>query len=463
MRSGKSSFGRFLSGFLFLSLISLSLYAKALTPLLAISDIHFDPFYECHTQLGCPMIKKLALSPIEKWDLILSQYAGKQSPSSYGSDTNYPLFLSSLKALQKEVNKQHIKKAVLTGDLFGHEFDKKYMLYFLSRKDYVAFVNKTADYLFMKLKDALPSTIIFYAVGNNDSEEGDYVANIKGPFYNHLSKTLTTLLPKPYHNQFKKQFAYGGYYNFPLSKKLDLIVLNSTIFSIKRQGHHIKEGANAQYAWLKSNLENLKKQHKHAIIAMHIPLAINIYASLGGQSEYFFKEKEHKRLLSLLNPYHDTVIGIMTGHVHADTFFLFGNKNLKIMQTGIPSISPIFGTNPSFKVYQVDLKNSQIRNYQSYYFSPQLETAFWRKGYDFNQHYQPHCHHCTLSEGMSSLQYDTPLSDFYRRFYHSNSRDYIISKKEWRAYWCGIVTETTDAFANCKKLRALNYASQTKT
>ena len=61
----------------------------------AISDIHFDPLYDCEKSGICEIFEKLKKSDEKEWNGIFFNYSGILN-SKYTQDTNYSLLKNIL-------------------------------------------------------------------------------------------------------------------------------------------------------------------------------------------------------------------------------------------------------------------------------------------------------------------------------------------------------------------------------
>ena len=86
---------------------------------------------------------------------------------------------------------------VLSGDLIAHDFQCKFEATFPKAKpgEYRAFVEKTIEYVMRELRAALPGVPVYAALGNNDSDCGDYELDANSAFLADVGKTLTADFP----------------------------------------------------------------------------------------------------------------------------------------------------------------------------------------------------------------------------------------------------------------------------
>lgn len=340
---------------------------------MSIADIHFDPFIYC-TQKPCAVIENLRRSPVASWQSILTKQTGPFS--YYGQDTNYRL-LSFILLRAKYIEKQlPIQFVLVLGDFLAHDFKRHYKKYSTDRhgREYQLFVKKTLEFLTSQLTQALPKTHFYMAVGNNDSYQGNYTADPNGNFFHDMAH-LWSRSSKDKSNQssIEKSFASGGYYaiDSPQQKNLRIIVLNSTLFSYKEKGNQINEAALKELFWLHQQLKSAQQNQQKVLLAMHIPDAMNV--SLTAKIRLFtlfdFWQAQYRKIFQAqLKQFSKQIVGILTAHTHAETLEILTIDHNEILQASTPSVSPIFGNNPSISLFTYSPTTNQLARFHTYYF-----------------------------------------------------------------------------------------------
>src|ERR1043166_9357475 len=87
---------------------------------ISLSDVHFNPYYDTS------LMAQLEASDVSQWPAIFAS-SKITTPSTYGADTNYPLFQSFLPDLK--VRAANARFVTITGDLLGHDFPQNFQLY----------------------------------------------------------------------------------------------------------------------------------------------------------------------------------------------------------------------------------------------------------------------------------------------------------------------------------------------
>jgi sphingomyelin phosphodiesterase acid-like 3 len=325
---------------------------------MTLADIHFDPFIACHQTKPCPLIKKLENAAASDWPAILKT-ADTSSPT-YRKDTNYVLLTASFNAAKQAAVLHHAEFVVVLGDFLAHEFRRRYISFTRDRSlaHYQIFVRKTLTFIKNELANAFPDIDVYCVVGNNDSYMRNYYVQPNSLFFQQTATLWSDLIKtKKARLAMQTMFPIAGYYavDLPSEPSLRLIVLNSVLFSTKAKGHDVNQAATNELQWLLDQLELAKKRQQRVLIALHIPPTIDVYAMLNIRLFRFmnlWKEVYLKRFESDLVPFSSDIVAILSGHLHSDWSQMFAlNDKTSVAVSGTPSISPIFGNNPGFKIY----------------------------------------------------------------------------------------------------------------
>ena len=133
---------------------------------LMLSDIHFDPYADP------AIMEQLGAKP-----MAACQTPASGAFSKFGSDTNYPLLKSTLDHVVATAAENHIHYdyVIVTGDFLAHNFDTRYRQCVGGGDDaYRKFAGDTISFVDGMIAKALPGVPVFAALGNNDSDRGDY-------------------------------------------------------------------------------------------------------------------------------------------------------------------------------------------------------------------------------------------------------------------------------------------------
>jgi sphingomyelin phosphodiesterase acid-like 3 len=364
-----------------------------------ITDIHFNPF-------AVPeLAPRLAGSEPKEWPTILTSVSLQGFPGR-GTDTNQALLTSALAALSEKAANADL--VVVSGDLLGHQFEAMaaQVLGTSPTSGVVkALASRTALYVAEALQAALPDRPILIALGNNDSECGDYQLEPGGAFLASLRDTVRELAgPDRLGQDFDRTYTAGGYYamRHPGRAETTILVVNDVLWSTSYRDVCGGDGAQAAAAmmdWLERQLGEARAAGRRVWLVHHIPAGIDPYTTLHAATELscpaqatlFLKEPFASRFVMLLREYATTIQAGFSGHIHQDSYRL-------IMDTGVavgvekiaPSISPIFGNNPGFHLFDYDRQTGDLMDFSTWYLT-NLEQASathpgeWRREYVFTQ------------------------------------------------------------------------------
>ena len=435
----------------------------------SISDIHFDPYYDR------ALLSRLIESDYTKWP---AMFAGSrvQNYGTFKENTNYLLFNSALQNIYQQV--PHPDFIIISGDFLAHDFQEHYETYSgNSDKTAInAFVNKTIAFVSWMIEKQFPRTPIYPALGNNDSDCGDYAIEPGGEFLRTTAGVWRRLLRNPSNvTSFMRTFPAMGTYSVvtPNNKNHRVIVLNTTFVSNKynKVENSCKlpktEPGREELKWLESELGKAKAAGNKVWLVCHIPPGIDVYASLKeaskGNASYvepFWRPDYNQQFLELVRQYSAVIAGSFAGHIHMDSFELIqGPQGQAASLVHItPAFSPVYNNNPAFEVFAYDRSSANLKDYTAYYFDLASAAALknapvrWTKEYTFTTAYgQPEF----STQSLEAVHKGIPKNDHevrtkFDRYYDvSNTASPGIDAKNWHAYWCGIRNLTIPEYREC--------------
>ncbi len=225
-------------------------------------------------------------------------------------------------------------------------------------------MEKTIDYVLANLRAAVPGVPVYAALGNNDSDCGDYQLDPNSTFLKESAQVFTADFGGAEKEQAFKTFAAGGYYSVSLPapvEKTRLLVLDDLFMSARYQtcgGKADAAPAAAQIAWLKQQLNEARDKKEKVWVMAHIPPGVDSYATArawmalcaGGKPKMFLSSEA---LPEVLADYGDVVQLAIFAHTHMDEVRLLTPAKTEEVQKPVAvkmvaSISPIDGNNPSF-------------------------------------------------------------------------------------------------------------------
>lgn len=450
---------------------------KGTIPALFISDIHFEPFWDPEK------VPQLAAAPASGWKAILAappaadreqRFAAlRQACHTRGDDTSYVLFESSLGAMRADPSKPRF--VTVSGDLIAHAFPCKFAALFphASPQDYRAFVEKTLKFVLDELGSGLPGVPVYAALGNNDSDCGDYQLDAHSAFLADTGKDLTRDFPVSERNAALATFAAGGYYSIPLPSVVGnarLLVLNDIFMSSKYStcaGKSDATAAGEQLAWLEQQLAQARRNKEKIWVMGHIPPGVDLHATVtkmrdvcGGQRPEMFLSSE--KLADEMVDFSDVIELAIFAHTHMDEAHILNSGSAaegagtakSVAMKNVPSISPINGNAPSFTVALVDPATASLVDFRVVASSNQTGVeAVWKDEYDFARDYGlAGFSASSVSKLIAGFQADPDAQtkasrDYMRNFFVGNASPLL--GLVWPQYVCGMANHSAQGFKSC--------------
>lgn len=159
-------------------------------------------------------------------------------------------------------------------------------------------------------------------------------------------------------------FVRRGYLTYELDANLTVITLNTVPYS---PSHVPDTSANPdpfhQFEWLNTTLLALRKASKFAYIAGHIAPFVDSY---GGKPQWH--PHYIRKYKAIVSSYKDVVKAQFYGHVHSVEFRVPVDGSDSDALDQVPlfvsgSLSPLFGNNPSFMVWEYDADTYEVLDY----------------------------------------------------------------------------------------------------
>jgi sphingomyelin phosphodiesterase acid-like 3 len=442
---------------------------------LLLSDIHFEPFWDP------AKVPQLAAAPVSEWKSILAAppspgqqqrfSALQQSCRTRGADTSYALFESSLQAMRRAA--AHAKFVTVSGDLLSHSFQCKYKTLFpeATPDGRRTFAEKTLAYVMEELDASFPGVPVYAALGNNDSDCGDYRLDAHSEFLAVTGKEVTKDFPASERQAADESFAAGGYYSISLPAPIQnarLLVLND-IFMSKNYatcaGKPDPRAAEDQLAWLARQLAEARASKQKVWVMGHIPPGVDLYASAkkmgnlcGGQDPTMFLSSE--KLADTLAGFADVIELAIFAHTHMDELRILKNdgespaSSKSVAVKMVSSISPINGNNPSFTVAQIAPSSAALADYRVFAASnPTGIDAKWGERYDFARSFrEAGFSSSSVSKLVAGFAADpgakTQASKNYIEDFSAGSPSPLL-QAFWPQYVCTLKNDTAQSFRAC--------------
>lgn len=422
------------------------------------SDIHFNPFYDT------TLVGELVKENYTVWESIFSQSQIK-TISAYGSDSNFPLLVSSLKEMHDRIpNPDFI---IITGDFMAHNFNENFERYAgTNNTDSLnQFIEKTIRFVTSMMKKYFPASTMFPSVGNDDAYCGNYMIEPDGQFLKMLSEVWEPLVNHAGNNpSYKSDFSKGGYclLNFPHSSNYKMIILNTVFFSpnyINMCGDTALDPGKAELEWLTRTLADCLRNNQKVWISYHIPPGVDIFGTIHGQGDCrqkivkSWKVNYNDAFVKIIRRYSSIITSGFAGHFHRDDFRIFSkydNPNSYILIA--PSISPVYGNNPSYRIFFYNRSDYTLINYISYAMNLSTERdPYWNQEYNFaNTYNQKTLTLSSLNNVYHLIHSDTEIRKKYIKYYTANNRNSFAGDySNWFYNWCGISHLSAESYGDC--------------
>lgn len=416
--------------------------------LLILTDIHFNPYSGCNikkVEVPCYSLKELIENNIDNWPAFFSG----ESVEGFKQETNNEFLIEGLDNLSRIIKKDNINTILVTGDLLEHDFGISYKKLAPSeyddQQDLTNFTYKTTIYVLETIHKKFPDSKIYLALGNNDSDNGDY----KLPSNDFLESMAVYLSDSIKYNkkEFISSYSQGGYFSTTLTKNITLIGINTNILSTINPNPLL---AKKQLIWLQQKLAEAAKLKRKIILFQHIPYGADLYkSSISGSFVPVMDLNLQDAYLNTLNQYSNIIKTIYTGHYHAELLSTIGTK---IPVIGTIAFNALFGNNPGFKIIDID-QDGNLNGYITYYSNLANGKIMWNQLYSFQQIYgEPK----QIIDILNNFPFTYTESNVinYRKYFNGNNPKYpqpINSDKNWKYYYCGIKYVESEKYINCIK------------
>jgi sphingomyelin phosphodiesterase acid-like 3 len=442
---------------------------------LMVSDIHFDPFADPSH------VTQLVTAPIAAWETILSEPSPDSAQNyqkllkdcgSRGPDTSFALLRASL----VEMRARDPKAAFVTvsGDLLAHSFECKLQrsLPTVDADGRAAFAAKTIAFIAGQMRLALPGVPIYFALGNNDSDCGDYRLDVRSRFFSAVAQVLTSDVSPSLRHQAVKDFGVAGYYAVDLPapvRDARLLVVDDTFMAarfVACSGKEDRTGDTLTIDWLSAQLDAARAAHRKLWVMGHIPPAIDVKGSIshGKTSACTSEPKEYldsEALANKMTESSETIQVGLFGHTHMDEMHLLtasasekqpsaGNVAIKI----VPSISPINGNNPAFLITKIDPNTAQIVDYELIAASGSDPAKIrWGESYDYQLTYHEKAFNSSAMTRLAAeFRADDEAQDPRSQAYIRNFMPGIgaeLLRLVWPTYVCALSSQDPASFSHC--------------
>jgi predicted phosphodiesterase len=430
-------------------------FDSATLSVVVFSDLHFDPLTDT------TLVDSLARADVARWRTILDRSTQKAF-SQYGSDTNYPLLVSTLAAMQRTESAPDI--VLFAGDFMAHHFQANFRKFArdTSAAALAGFVNKTSQFVAQQLVATFPGAQILPTLGNNDSVCGDYMTEPESEFLRSVAEAWQPLVNRHGNSpDFVQSFSRAGHYSATVPVRgMRVVVLNDVYLSTRYSnacGSAAATPGRDALAWLERVLTESQLRRERVWLLTHIPVGVDVFATVRGDTLVNMLDPRYgSALTDLLRRFGTTVRYGIYGHTHMNDFRLIADADGTplIGSQGIPAVSPMYGNDPAFVVMSIDSASGAIDDYTMYTLknlaiAGSTAPAVWSQEYDFDDVFGGGwLSAATFARVHRSIASDASVRANYILYHDAGSGRASISSS-WRAYWCGIDNVDPAAFMRC--------------
>lgn len=427
---------------------------------LQISDIHFNPYTDPS------LMPQLLKADVSQWETLFS----KSGVNGYGTpgkdETNANLLIAGLQRMGQADRKPDF--VIFTGDFIAHNFDTQFGPYVKNGVCYSTFVKKNIAFVVAMFNKYLPGTRVYFCLGNNDCDTGDYEIVPDGQFLHDTAPLLSANFIKDPEDQqaFATTYPKGGYYMVtpPGTRNFFIISLNSNFFSEKYVNSGSTDPAAQELDWLDAQLKRVRQQNGKAWILLHIPPGADVYKSIkNSQYTAMWKKEYNDRFIQILKANGDIITAGFSGHTHMDEFRILtqslpSRQAVSFLHT-CPALSPQFGNNPAFEQFSYDRGTLSTTNYEVYYLNllqpPTPGSALFQPEYNFTTAYgQPTLTAATMLTTYDALNTNTAFQNLYMKYYNvGNTASPGMDTSTFKTYWCGNGNLTQTDFSRCSGIQ----------
>ena len=243
--------------------------------------------------------------------------------------------------------------------------------------------------------------------------------------------------------------------------------MNTVFWSFKYNnscGNQKNDPGTEQLQWLDDQLQQAATQNEKVWLVYHIPPGVNPYATIHANPTEqlnniisFWDAEYTNGYVELMTKYSSTIALSLVGHIHMDNFELVREKVTSNPVSYVhftPSISPIFGNNPSVELVTYDSDTYTLVDYETHYvdLGTPSKVAKWKPEYRFSTAYdQPSISTKSLQAVYQRMQKNLGKDrKNYIQYYNvDNTGNPNIQEKNWPVYWCAIGNITESQFRNC--------------
>nr|CAH7714813.1 unnamed protein product [Callosobruchus chinensis] len=363
-----------------------------------VTDVHYDPYYKENTKSVCeqPLCCE-AGTPTNS-----QETAGKWG--DYHVCDSPPRLFSNLYDRVRAQHLDDLDAVYFTGDIISHKS------WGTSRDSNLAHMNG----FYQAFADIFKGKRVFPILGNHEPHPVDCYSS-ESITEDSLStkwvfdaawKAWSKWLPADVESTVR----HAGYYSVLVKPGFRVIGINSNFCFVHNLWlFYEDEDPYGQLTWLVQELLKAEKKHEKVHILSHVPS--------GHELCHLQWSKNFRRIVERFN---DTIAAQFNGHTHYDEIEIFYSEEnetaINVAFNG-GSLTPFIGNNPNYRMYQVQLSDATVQDYQTYTFNMTKanmgSSPAWYSLYSFKEAY-----------GLQDLS-KKGLADFVKKL----NKDKTLQKK----------------------------------
>jgi len=241
----------------------------------------------------------------------------------------------------------------------------------------------------------------------------------------------------------RSTFEEGGWYSYKVNSKLEVLSLNTILFSPNYATFPPPSPALqfTQFSWLESKLQANKLSNTRVYIIGHIPPGtVEWHSELQWHKEYIDK------YTSIIEAYSDIISMQIYGHTHRDDFKVQTTQQGNLVSyLVVPSVSPVQLTNPAFRTIIFNTTTYNPIDYLQFYTDIYAaKDLTWKLEYDFDKAYgQYSVDSASLLSVFRTLQSNPEMFALYAARYAS------LYNPDKGRFLCAINNINRQDYENC--------------
>ncbi|PRP74867.1 hypothetical protein PROFUN_16134 [Planoprotostelium fungivorum] len=341
----------------------------------------------------------------------------------YGCDSPWPLVQS------------------ISGDFIAHNLQENDQVNPFFIFTFLLFQISAIQTVLTAIRDQFPDTIVIPSVGNNDLLKNyGYMCNADP---DARTKYLSSLWSSWIGPNATETFLRMGSFSISPVQGLRFISLNTLMYS-EKDANITGDDPCGQFQWFTQELTNAQAANETVYLTGHIPPGIDDFGPVN-----LWKTQYLKTFFSILSKFDGLVEVALFGHTHNDQPRLLTVPNAAYVPAlTVGGITPVYGTNPMFRVFTYDTNTFQVQDYEDHilnlYESNVEGQGVWKKEYSFAEAYGiDHIDGNVLKNVLDSASHDAVL------FGQLAARQPGSAVTNGWKRLCGLKSSDPDDFAAC--------------